>query len=100
MKTFWVEYVYLTNEELEQLTLKIITKGGSTDDPLQTGIVLEGIQVMAGLAGVANSCVFLLGLIHAINLSYPKELRYSFEFFQKILLELDSGKLFNSIFQG
>ncbi|XP_058233597.1 uncharacterized protein LOC131344999 isoform X2 [Hemibagrus wyckioides] len=75
-------------DELEQHTLRIITKGGSMDDPLQNGIVLEGIEVLTGLA-----CALLLGLIYAINLSYPKELRYTFEFFQKILLELDSGKL-------
>jgi len=55
--------------------------------------MLEGIEVMTGLSGVAKACVYLVGLIYAINLSYPKELRYSFEFFQKILLELDSGKL-------
>uniref|UniRef100_A0A8C1WYW3 Uncharacterized protein n=1 Tax=Cyprinus carpio TaxID=7962 RepID=A0A8C1WYW3_CYPCA len=60
---------------------------------LQTGIVLEGIEVMTGLAGVAKACAFLLGLIYAINLSYPKEISYSFLFFQKILLELKKGKL-------
>ncbi len=54
--------------------------------------------MMTGLAGVAKACVFLLALIYAINLSYPKELRYSFEFFQKILLELDSGKLSSKVY--
>ncbi len=58
-------------------------KGGSTDDSLQTGMVLEGVEVMIRLAGVAMACVFLLAIIYAINLSYPKELRYSFEFFSE-----------------
>lgn len=78
--------------------MRIITKGGSADDPYQTGVMLEGIEVLTGLAGVTKACVFLIGLIYAINLSYPKELRYSFEFFQKVLMELDSGKLSPKIY--
>ncbi len=61
-------------------------------------MVLEGVEVMTRLVGVAKACVFLLALIYAINLSYPKELRYSFEFFQKVLLELDSGKLSKKVY--
>ncbi len=95
---FFFKDTHGNKEELEQLTLKIITKGGSTDDPLQTGMVLEGVEVMTRLVGVAKACVFLLALIYAINLSYPKELRYSFEFFQKVLLELDSGKLSKKVY--
>ncbi|XP_076845338.1 sterile alpha motif domain-containing protein 3-like [Brachyhypopomus gauderio] len=81
-------------EDLKQHTMKIVTKGGSTeDDPLDVGIVLEGREVLAGLSSVARACALLLGLIYAVNLSYPKQLRYTFECCQKMLLELDSGKL-------
>uniref|UniRef100_A0A3B1K1K1 Uncharacterized protein n=1 Tax=Astyanax mexicanus TaxID=7994 RepID=A0A3B1K1K1_ASTMX len=81
-------------EDLAQHTIKIVTKGGSTeDDPLDVGIVLEGREVLSGLSSVARVCALLLGLIYAVNLSYPKQLRYTFEFCQKMLLELDSGKL-------
>ncbi|XP_072565352.1 uncharacterized protein [Paramormyrops kingsleyae] len=84
----------LNPDDLKNHTLKIVTKGGSADgSPLEAGIVLEGTQVMAGLQSVPNACVILLGLMYVINLSYPKPLRYTFEFFQKVLLELDSGKL-------
>ena len=80
--------------ELAQQTMKIFTKGGSTeDDPLEVGVVLEGHEVLVGLSTIAKACALLLGLIYAVNISYPKQLRYTFEFFQKMLLELDSGKL-------
>ncbi|XP_053095998.1 uncharacterized protein LOC117599184 [Pangasianodon hypophthalmus] len=84
----------ISQDDLAQHTLKIVTKGGSADgSPLEAGIVLEGVQVLSGLSGVAKACVALFGLMYAVNLSYPKTLRYTFEFFQKILLELDSEKL-------
>lgn len=47
-------------------------KGVSMDDPLGTQIVLEGIEVLTGLAGVVKASALLLGIIYAINLSYLK----------------------------
>ncbi|KAI5630149.1 hypothetical protein C0J50_10369, partial [Silurus asotus] len=83
---------------LKQHTFKIVTKRGSTDGSLlETGIVMEGKQVIAGLQSIPAACVILLALIYAVNLNYPKPLRYTFKFFQKMLLELDSGKLFPKI---
>ncbi|KAI5627564.1 hypothetical protein C0J50_12884, partial [Silurus asotus] len=82
---------------LKQHTLKIVTKRGSTDGSLlETGIVLEGKEVIEGLQSISAACVILLVLIYAVNLNYPKPLRYTFKFFQKILL-VDSGKLFPKI---
>uniref|UniRef100_A0A3B1IXZ8 Uncharacterized protein n=1 Tax=Astyanax mexicanus TaxID=7994 RepID=A0A3B1IXZ8_ASTMX len=69
----------------------------STDVPEDVGIVIEGCTVLQDLGDVANGCAVLLGLIYCLNLSYPKDLRYTFDFFQKVLMELDGSKLSNKV---
>ncbi|KAI2647509.1 Actin filament-associated protein 1-like 1 [Labeo rohita] len=63
------------------------------DGPADVGVVLEGVTALEGLGNVANGVALLIGLIYALNLSYPKELRYTFELLQKVFLELDGHKL-------
>ncbi|XP_072573173.1 uncharacterized protein [Paramormyrops kingsleyae] len=63
------------------------------DEPADVGVVLEGVTALEGLGNVANGVALLIGLIYALNLSYPKELRYTFELLQKVFLELDGHKL-------
>uniref|UniRef100_A0A8P4KHI5 Uncharacterized protein n=1 Tax=Dicentrarchus labrax TaxID=13489 RepID=A0A8P4KHI5_DICLA len=57
------------------------------------GVVLEGVEVLQNLRSVTLGCVMLFGLIYALTLSYPKDLKSTFEVFQKILMELDTIKL-------
>lgn len=61
--------------------------------PLDIGIVIEGETVLNELNSVTSACALLLGLIYVLNLAYPKSLRYTFEFFQKVLMELDVQKM-------
>ncbi|XP_058631517.1 sterile alpha motif domain-containing protein 3-like [Onychostoma macrolepis] len=90
------------NEELtgiEPLVMAVIVTrtGASSDSPKDTGIVIEGVKVLKGLEGVPRACCVLLGLTYALNLHYPKHLKYTFEVFQKLLLELDASKLSNRV---
>lgn len=57
------------------------------------GIVIEGVQVLTALGNFARACAMFVGLTYVLNLAYPKEVRYTFEMFQKIFLELDCTKL-------
>ncbi|KAE8290016.1 hypothetical protein D5F01_LYC11731 [Larimichthys crocea] len=63
------------------------------EDPEDVGVIIEGVNVLQGLRNVANGCVLLLGLIYSLNLSYPKELKHTFEFLQKVVMELDGNRL-------
>lgn len=77
------------------MNIFIVKKEGASedDDYEDIGIVLEGQEVLAGFRNVSQACAALLGFIYALNLQYPKPLRYTFEVFQKLFLELDSLKL-------
>uniref|UniRef100_A0A9J8D2D5 Uncharacterized protein n=1 Tax=Cyprinus carpio carpio TaxID=630221 RepID=A0A9J8D2D5_CYPCA len=66
---------------------------GPEEEPSDVGVVLEGVEVLQNLPSVTLGCVMLFGLIYALNLNYPKDLKCTFEAFQKILMELDTTKL-------
>lgn len=82
---------------LEQLTLGIyiikVEGGDATTPPADVGIVIEGVEVLHDLGDVASACALLMGVIYALNLSYPKELKTFFEVLQKLFLQLDVAKL-------
>lgn len=45
------------------------------------------------LRNVPSAVVMLLAPVYSLNLSYPPELKYTFEALQKIIIELDGNKL-------
>uniref|UniRef100_A0A3P9GY60 Uncharacterized protein n=1 Tax=Oryzias latipes TaxID=8090 RepID=A0A3P9GY60_ORYLA len=45
------------------------------DDPADVGVFVEGVILMENLRSPARACAAMLGVIYAINLAYPKELR-------------------------
>ncbi|XP_076748074.1 uncharacterized protein LOC143421845 [Maylandia zebra] len=77
----------------------VIKPEGERDlDPAEDiGIIIEGVAVLRDLPDVATAVVLLFGLIYTLNMSYPSNLRYTFEFFQKVLMGLDAKKLSNKV---
>uniref|UniRef100_A0A3B4GG48 Uncharacterized protein n=1 Tax=Pundamilia nyererei TaxID=303518 RepID=A0A3B4GG48_9CICH len=72
--------IYVINKEDGQ--------NGHYDD-----IFVEGEIVMDNIGSPAQACALMLGVIYALNLAYPKELRHYYEFIQKVLMGLDGEKL-------
>ncbi|XP_068999603.1 uncharacterized protein [Embiotoca jacksoni] len=72
------------------------------EDPLQPpqdiGIVIEGVEVLNQLPSVAHACAMLFGLIYALNLSYPSELKYTFDALQKIFMEIEPKKMTRRVY--
>lgn len=63
------------------------------ENPEEVGIILEGVEVLDALGNVPFAVAMLLALVYVLNLSYPPELKYTFEALQKIIMELDGNRL-------
>ncbi|XP_041959658.1 uncharacterized protein LOC121718637 [Alosa sapidissima] len=74
---------------VEETTVGILVVKRHISDHPDIVIVLEGQQVSLELDNVALAAALLFGLIYALNLDYPKELKYTFEVLQKIIIELE-----------
>ncbi len=55
-------------------------------------IVVEGAKVLVD-KDIPRCCALLMGIIYALYLSYCKKLKYTFEVFQKLFLDLDGLKV-------
>lgn len=50
-------------------------------------------EVLHDLDNIANAVAILFGLMYSLDLSYPTNLKYTFEVLQKLVMELDGNKL-------
>ncbi|XP_053271415.1 uncharacterized protein LOC128429156 [Pleuronectes platessa] len=73
------------SQDLADQKMKIF-KIKTSEGADKVGIVLESVTVLIGLTNFPRACSMLVGLTYAVNLAYPKELRYTFEAFQKLFL--------------
>lgn len=82
---------------MEQTVLGIfsIKKEGAepTDNLEDVGVIIEGVEVLHDLNDVGNALAILFGLMYSLDLSYPKNLKYTFEVLQKLVMELDGNHL-------
>uniref|UniRef100_A0A3Q4HIB0 Uncharacterized protein n=1 Tax=Neolamprologus brichardi TaxID=32507 RepID=A0A3Q4HIB0_NEOBR len=80
--------------------IDIITVGiyVSRDTPgnysFDVGIIMEGVLVLKDLDNVAIAVAMCFGLFYSVNMSYPSQLRYTFEVkVQKVVMGLDATQL-------
>ena len=67
--------------------------GGEPGHYDDVGIFVEGLIILDNIGSVARACAIMLGVIYTLNMAYPKELRYYYEFIQKVLLQMDGERL-------
>ncbi|KAJ8398188.1 hypothetical protein AAFF_G00430320 [Aldrovandia affinis] len=83
--------------DIKVMGIYTIRRDGN-EKPEDVGIVIEGIKVLNN-GSVIMGFIMLFGLIYALDLSFPDNLKYTFEFFQKIIMNLDGHKLNTKIQQ-
>lgn len=66
---------------------------GPHTEAMTYNIQLEGSVVMNAVGNLPEAFHLTFGLIHALHLEYPKKMRYTFEFVQKVMLNLGGEKL-------
>ena len=69
----------------------------ASDPPEDVGIIVEDVAVLQGIGDAASATALLLGVIYNLNLSYPPELKNTFEFLQKVLMGIDIHRLSNKV---
>ncbi|XP_027008640.2 uncharacterized protein LOC113646527 isoform X1 [Tachysurus fulvidraco] len=85
------------SDTMQHILKILVVYGAGVEDSVDVSIILEGREILTGCHNVAKACALLMGLIYALNLAYPKDLRYTFEVFQKLFLELDGIKLSSKV---
>ena len=82
----------VVQEAIPKFVLKIFVVSRDEDGfDKQAGIAIEGAEVLF-VSNVTTACIYLMGLIYALELSYPKALKFTFEVFQKLFLDLDASQ--------
>lgn len=61
--------------------------------PSSIAIILEGTIVMDDIGSHDQALCLVFGLIYALHLDYPKTLKNTFEFIQRVMLTLGVGNL-------
>ncbi|XP_077104199.1 uncharacterized protein LOC143757122 [Siphateles boraxobius] len=54
-------------------------------------VVLEEVVVLEDVPDPSTALAYLFGLLYALNFSYPKNLKYTFDAIQNLFMELGSG---------
>ena len=80
-------------EQTKGLTVGILTvvKDDDSTAPqsvVNVAVVVEEEIVLQDLPDLPTAFAYLFGLIYALNLTYPKDLRHTFETVQKVFMEL------------
>ena len=55
---------------------------------IDVALVLEEEIVLHDLKDVPNAFALLIGLLYALNIDYPKDLKYTFEVIQKVIMNI------------
>ena len=55
-------------------------------------VVLEGDIVLHNIPDLATALAYLFGFLYALNIEYPKQMRYTFEAIQTIFFEVGGSR--------
>lgn len=81
---------FLKDQHTAKMGIYVTTKeGGALGEHNDIGIVIDGDIILDNMKSVAQACALMLGVIYALIY----ELKYYYEFVQKVLMHMDGSKL-------
>lgn len=61
------------------------------DDTVSFAVVIEEEIIFPSVSDFPRAVSLLMGLLYALNIDYPKGIRYTFEVIQKVLMDIGGG---------
>ena len=78
---------------LQDASVAILTVLHEADNTVRDhAVVLEADIVLHNMPSLSTAMAYLFGLLYALNIDYPKQMRYSFEAIQTIFFSLGGSR--------
>lgn len=64
-------------------------RGAIPHEVFDVAIVVEETVVLHNMKDLAESFAMLMGVIYCVNLKYPDAMKYTFEFLQRVMMNIE-----------
>lgn len=79
------------DEQMKGIKMGVLTVLDDDDTVINIAIVLEETIVLKDIPDTPTALAYLFGLLYALNMEFPKDIRYTFETIQHIFMEMSTN---------
>ncbi|KAG5272209.1 hypothetical protein AALO_G00162840 [Alosa alosa] len=81
----------LDDEQTKGIKMGVLTVLDDDDAVINIALVLEETIVLKDIPDTPTALAYLFGLLYALNMEFPKDIRYTFETIQHIFMEMSTN---------
>ncbi|XP_048097574.1 uncharacterized protein LOC125293616 [Alosa alosa] len=79
------------DEQTKGIKMDVLTVLDDDDAVINIALVLEETIVLKDIPDTPTALAYLFGLLYALNMEFPKDIRYTFETIQHIFMEMSTN---------
>ena len=79
------------DEQMKGIKMGVLTVLDDDDTVIDIALVLEETIVLKDITDAPTALAYLFGLLYALNMEFPKDIRYTFETIQHIFMEMSTN---------
>ena len=79
------------DEQTKGIKMGVLTVLDDDDAVINIALVLEETIVLKDIPDTPTALAYLFGLLYALNMEFPKDIRYTFETIQHIFMEMSTN---------